>query len=92
MKNLPYWLKGGIIAILIGYILIYVTGIFMVIPFVRYMISYTLNLPITLFWIFFPKSFSPFSPTYWITGYIILIAYYFIIGAIVGLIYGKIKK
>lgn len=86
MKKLPYWLKGGIIAIPIGYILICVMGIFMVIPFVRFIISYTLNLPITLFWIFFPKTFSPFNPIYWVLGYIILIAYWFIIGAIIGFI------
>ena len=92
-KNWPYWLKGGIIATLI-YIIVSVYTL----P--------QLNLPTPLGikqllgLILFPSylvyfiigAFIRVTSTTIILIDIISIPLYFIIGAIIGLIYGKIKK
>lgn len=98
-KELPYWIKGGIISLIISLILfILVRKIALIFPPADQVIM------ITLFWPFFILAFT-FEGSFFfnqpgtvnfVFGIIILllaqIIYSFLIGAIIGFIVGKIKN
>jgi hypothetical protein len=74
MKNLPYWAKGGIFAVIVSIISFGVVII-------------RLNFNLLYFWNIPGQFFSMMASSAFVTSLIIE----FIIGAIVGFIYGKTK-
>ena len=87
-KERPYWLKGGIIIILF-YILIGI--VFSIYDFATFD---DFKGFFTFMYFVGPGSFifGIDGPMEFITSFIFTIAIYFIIGAIIGWIYGKIKN
>lgn len=99
-KNLPYWLKGGVIFLVISIFLhLFIKLLYVLTPIVgiSFLIWYPLSwilyfLPsLIIFWnsIFEPDTFIPIVSG---TNVIHVFIFYFIIGAIIGWIYGKIKS
>lgn len=96
-KDWSYWLKGGIVSLLIVLILFIVAGVINIISpggewggwSIVLGFLYFASLP--LYWIFGIQ--RPEGIIYWIINFIVLpIIFYFIIGAIIGFIIGKIKN
>lgn len=84
-KNWPYWVKGGIIGLVIGLILIIVGTICL--PFAGFPpqcpSTIILHLPLILLSYFLKDIYL---------GYIVLILISIIIGALIGFIIGKVKS
>ena len=97
-KNWPYWLKGGILFSLINALLstlIYLILLILKNNFdtIRFAAEYSFFLVISLLFINPAWYFSgPRSYFDIIFGLVVGAALYFIIGAIIGWIYGKIKS
>ncbi|MBI2631989.1 hypothetical protein HYW75_03225 [Candidatus Pacearchaeota archaeon] len=85
-KNWPYWLKGGVIGIIFIY-LILLLGIFNILNENSFL--YILLLPALVVFFYFPYTFNLGGYEWQFITYSI---YGLIIGALIGWIYGKIKK
>ena len=93
-KNWPYWLRGGAIGVLVGILILFIpfVGLIYIIPvmFVQGLIFNLIGLRETA-----DLCFSLFSSPSFIcviTFYPINVILSFIIGALIGLIIGKIKS
>lgn len=94
-KDLGYWLRGGMISLVLGIILILLANFTTISSGVGFYPNFTkaqgfliiTALPAILFAEFIGISFSSFD----ISVKLYLLIYYFLIGAIIGWIYGKIR-
>ena len=98
-KNWSYWLRGGIVfdlLVIIIFLLLYVlwliiggSGIYSLMNLILFPLYWIFQVtrPVTFLEVFV---FGSFLPNF--QGIIILLTIYFIIGAIIGWIVGKIKK
>jgi hypothetical protein len=94
-SKLPYWLRGGILALTI-ILAVNLISIILVPIFILFTWPYLLVKPLELISsIGIPSGVlvdyhSDAWPT--VSGFIVLVFFYFILGAIIGFIRGKIKK
>ncbi|MDP3026380.1 MAG: hypothetical protein Q8N63_01635 [Nanoarchaeota archaeon] len=102
-KNLSYWLKGGIITLVLVYCIDFIgylikKSIIYSHPYIFGVFFHILNSPIWIFvsaisvklyWLMYNANMAP-TPT--IFGFIIISIFYFVVGALIGLIVGKIKS
>ncbi|MFA4855864.1 MAG: hypothetical protein WC634_04755 [archaeon] len=102
LKDKPYWLKGGIYAIIItavysafvfvNILLPIITAFF---PLWEKIILFPLPLPLLFAIMGNSISFMPgssFGLLHFVTIFVTAIIFYFIVGMIIGLVYGKIKS
>jgi hypothetical protein len=99
MKNYPYWARGGIVSVVLSAVVALILFIFFTCstPFTDscWFPSWAVifYLPLVIFQINLPVYPASFADTAFLIKIILAaIIFYFIIGAIIGWIYGKIKN
>jgi len=100
-KNLPYWLKGGIITTILCLIIALAlvpfgddTGGYLILPywFIPTLIGSAI-ICTPFVWIFGPLAWDNINDFFFHFGFAVTgIIFYFLIGAIIGWIYGKIRN